>query len=105
MQQQEDDAILTQLSSAWVALAMGGDRVSEAMSTLQELVERHEASPILLNSLAICNLHQKKYDEAERYDLFLDYQCVCLRISVSMRVHVPVPLDLYLEEYIYICLW
>jgi coatomer protein complex subunit epsilon len=70
MQQQEDDAVLTQLSTAWVAVAVGGDRVQEAASILQELVERHEASPILLNGLAICNLHQKKYDEAER--LLLD---------------------------------
>lgn len=64
MQEMDDDDTLTQLSLAWVNVALGGDRLQEAYLVLQELVEKFGPSVQVANSLGVCQLHLKKYAEA-----------------------------------------
>jgi len=66
MQEQDDDATLTKLSNAWVGLVEGGEKCQEALYEFQELGERYSMSLVLLNSMALANLHMGKLDEAER---------------------------------------
>jgi len=67
MLQSDDDATLTLLAVAWVSIAMGGEKIQEAFSTFQELSEKYGTTGLLLNGLAVCCLHLKRYGEAERY--------------------------------------
>jgi len=67
---EEEDSTLTQLAIAWVFTAMGSsaaDKIQEALVIYQDLSEKYGTTPILLNGLAICNLHLKKFAEAEKY--------------------------------------
>jgi len=66
MQQKDDDATLTQLASAWIALAVGGEKVQEALVIFQELLEKSGATSMLLNGIAVCNMHMKQFTEAEK---------------------------------------
>ena len=66
MQQQDDDATLTKLAGAWVAMAEGGDKCQEALYEFQELGEKYNMSLMLTNGMALANLHMGKYEEAER---------------------------------------
>jgi len=66
MQKIDDDASITQLAGAWINLASGGERINEAFLTYTDLIERYSPTSLLLNGLATCNLHLKKYNEAEK---------------------------------------
>eukprot|EP01114_Cavostelium_apophysatum_P019864 TRINITY_DN6508_c0_g1_i1.p1 TRINITY_DN6508_c0_g1~~TRINITY_DN6508_c0_g1_i1.p1 ORF type:complete len:302 (+),score=89.22 TRINITY_DN6508_c0_g1_i1:62-967(+) len=66
MQKIDDDATITQLVSAWVNLAAGGDRIKEATLTYNDLMEKYVATPLLLIGLSVCNMHHKRYAEAEK---------------------------------------
>ena len=66
LQKMDDDATVTQLATAWVSIAQGGDKISEAFSIFSDLVEKHGSSVLLLNGLAVCNMHMKKYSDAEK---------------------------------------
>nr|CAG4648100.1 EOG090X0A8E [Moina brachiata]SVE93153.1 EOG090X0A8E [Moina brachiata] len=65
MQEIDDDAVLTQLTSAWVNLSTGGEKLQEAYYTFEELADKHAATPSLLNGQATCLIGQGKYEEAE----------------------------------------
>lgn len=66
LQQTDDDATLSQLASAWVSIAVGGDRVQEAITTLQELIDKYGPTCYLLNALGACHLQSKRFSEAEK---------------------------------------
>ncbi len=66
MQQKDDDAPLTQLANAWVNVALGGEAITEATYIFQELGDRFNWTPKLLNGAATCNMVQGKFDVAEK---------------------------------------
>lgn len=66
MQQNEDDATLTQLASAWVNLAKGGDKVKEALFIFVDLAEKYGQSVTLLNGMAAAHMSQGEFEDAEK---------------------------------------
>ena len=66
MQLLDDDCALTQLVCAWVNLHLGGSKLQEAAYTLQELIEKFGASPLLLNGLAAAQLAAGNAQDAEK---------------------------------------
>uniref|UniRef100_A0A7S2XA61 Coatomer subunit epsilon n=1 Tax=Lotharella oceanica TaxID=641309 RepID=A0A7S2XA61_9EUKA len=60
----DEDDTLTQLATAWVNVVQGGSKWSEALDTYQDLQEKFGSSILLLNSIAVCQIHQKLYSEA-----------------------------------------
>lgn len=66
MQRIDEDATLTQLASAWTKLGVGGEDVQEAAFLLQDLLERHGATHVILNGIALCALARGRSDDAER---------------------------------------
>lgn len=66
MQQADEDATLTQLSSAWVHLTSGGAKLQEAAFIYEELIDKFGRTLPLLNGLAVANMHMHKFEEAEK---------------------------------------
>ena len=61
----DDDATLTQLATAWVDLALGGQKYDEAYYIYLDLKNKYTPSVILLNGEASALMHQLKFSEAE----------------------------------------
>lgn len=67
MQDLDDDDTLTQLATVWLSIAIGGEKVSESIFLLQELLEKFGPSVPVLNALAVCDIHQRNYTNAFQY--------------------------------------
>eukprot|EP00897_Mesotaenium_endlicherianum_P007070 jgi/Mesen1/6391/ME000329S05552 len=65
MQSVDEDAILTQLSNAWVNLGLGGAKIQEAFYIFTELSEKYNQTVALMNGIAVCHMHKGQYEEAE----------------------------------------
>lgn len=75
MQATDDEAALTILAAAQVALVQGGGRIKEACALFRELNERFGASVCGVNGLAAVYIAQHKYADAERVlEEFLESQ-------------------------------
>lgn len=67
MKSMEEDAILTQISMAWVDVALGStEKCDEAAFTFQELRERFGMTSLLLNGGAVAHMMGLNYPEVER---------------------------------------
>jgi len=65
MQNIDDDHTCTQLATAWLFIAAGGDKYQDAYYIFHELGEKFSPTPMLLNSMAVCNIHMEKFEQAE----------------------------------------
>ncbi|GBG62968.1 hypothetical protein CBR_g34668 [Chara braunii] len=65
MQQLDEDHTLTQLSNAWLNVALGGSKVQEAFYIFQELCEKYTWTVPLMNGCAVCNMCMGHFDDAE----------------------------------------
>lgn len=65
MQAIDDDHTATQLANAWLLVAAGGDKYDDAYAIFHDLAEKYASTPFLLNSMAVCHIHQAKWEQAE----------------------------------------
>jgi len=61
----DEDATATQLATAWVYLALNGEKIQEAFFIFKELADKYGTSVQLLNGQAVCNISLKKFESAE----------------------------------------
>eukprot|EP00026_Physarum_polycephalum_P013820 Phypoly_transcript_14266.p1 GENE.Phypoly_transcript_14266~~Phypoly_transcript_14266.p1 ORF type:complete len:294 (+),score=45.28 Phypoly_transcript_14266:101-982(+) len=65
MRKQDEDATATQLATAWI-YTVGGEKIQDGYYIFKELSDKYGATSTLLNGLAVCCLHMKKFDQAEQ---------------------------------------
>jgi len=67
MKAKDEDSTLTQLSEAWVSLALGGeDKYRDAVYILQDLIGKWQATPVLVGALSTALMQQGRFQEAEK---------------------------------------
>ena len=65
MKQADEDSVLVQLTSAYLAMAQGSSRSEDAVHILASLSEQYGPSLMLLNCMAVANIVGGKYEAAE----------------------------------------
>jgi hypothetical protein len=65
MQKTNEFAIPTLLATAWVNLALGGDKIQEAVLTYEDIAKKYGQCFTCLHGIGVCKLAQGKYIEAE----------------------------------------
>lgn len=65
MNEIDEDATLTQLSLAWINMAMGKDKLKDAYYIYQEMMDKYGQSPRLLICQSAVLILQGKYKDAE----------------------------------------
>jgi len=65
MAEKDDDHTLTQLATAWVHLATGGDKLQDAFYIYQELIEKNQPTALLVAGQSCCQLGLGRLEEAE----------------------------------------
>jgi coatomer protein complex subunit epsilon len=65
LRQADEDSVLVQLATAYVALAQGSSRADDAAHIFAALSEQYGPSLMLLNCSAVANMVGGKYDAAE----------------------------------------
>ncbi len=66
MQAIDDECTLTQLATAWVYVAKGGVNIQEAAYIFQELSDKYGSTALLLNGLAVAEMHMNNFPGAEK---------------------------------------
>jgi len=66
----DEDATISQLTQAWLNIALGGEKPQEAYYIFKEMEMKYTPTPLLLNGRAVACINLKKWEEAER--LLLD---------------------------------
>jgi len=65
MQKANEFAIPTLLATAWVNLALGGDKTQEACLTFEDIGKKYGACFAALHGIGVCKLAMGKYAESE----------------------------------------
>jgi len=60
----DDDDALTQVALIWVQLTQGGQKLIEAASGIQELIEKYGESPMLQSLMVVCQMRVKDFNTA-----------------------------------------
>lgn len=94
MKSKDEDNVLCQLATAWIALSPGG-KAQDAVYVYEELIDKYGSSASLLNGLAVAKMHAGSFEEAETHLLEalrnapLDPDSLANLICVSQHLDKP----------------